>query len=548
VAHWTIALRPQFLGFFVLPVEQAFAFYWNFKWYVLLAGSFLFLNLIASGRSLIALCAACFIFFSGFVQWWFSSPTMMPEMVGTFFLALWAGAMIFRARSPLAIAGSGLLLVLSLGQFVLCCYPRFQIPLLYLGVITAIAAAWQARRTILSARGAILLVALVTSCVVVWAWLAEVRPLLHEIGSLVYPGRVFSTGGTMPWLWHAAAFLEFGMTEHHFPKSLGNSCEASGFLFILPVLIAIAMYEALRRRFDLLLIAPLACVAMLVWFMSAGIPEWFARATGLWAVSSTRANLAVGVGSAIVLARWLARKTTIVSTPQTRLAQLMLFVGIAAAFYVVLHPANAKIGDFVSVSSVVAASLFFALLYVSIWLRAVVPTSVLLLVPLVYAHGLTNPVSRGLPGFSESELLQTVQRAREPDPAGRWLVLGRSARSKLIPQLAKATGAEIIGGVRINPDREMIQVLDPDRKYAEVYSRYAEIMFTPSRNPDPVFELTSLATYTVHLPVNGDWIQRLGVRYILAVDLPPEETSIRGFEDIASYRGSRVLRADVFPR
>lgn len=349
----------------------------------------------------------------------------------------------------------------------------------------------------------------------------------------------------MPWLWHAAAFLEFDMTEHHFPKFMGNSSEASGFLFILPVLIAVAIHEALQRRFDLLLIAPLACVTLLVCFMSAGVPEWFARATALWAVSSTRANLAVGIGSAVVLVRWLARRTPDAAPPRLPVARSLLFVAIAALLFAVLNPANAKIGDFVSFTSVLAASLFFALLFIFIWVRAVVPTCVLLLVPLLYAHGLTNPISRGLPGFSESELLQTVQSAREPDPAGRWLVLGRSARSKLIPQMVKATGAEIIGGVRINPDREMIQVLDPAGKYAEVYSRYAEIMFTPSKNLKPVFELTSLATYTVHLPVGGDWIHRLGVRYILAVDLPAEETAIAGFDEIASYRGSRILRAQV---
>ncbi|PYK98571.1 MAG: hypothetical protein DME32_13995, partial [Verrucomicrobia bacterium] len=47
--HWTMLFRPQMWGFFMTDVEHAFAFYWNFKWFGLLLGAFLFLQAIARG-------------------------------------------------------------------------------------------------------------------------------------------------------------------------------------------------------------------------------------------------------------------------------------------------------------------------------------------------------------------------------------------------------------------------------------------------------------------------------------------------------------------
>jgi hypothetical protein len=42
VRHWTMLFRPQMWGFFVFDLERAFAFNWNFKWFGILLGGFLF--------------------------------------------------------------------------------------------------------------------------------------------------------------------------------------------------------------------------------------------------------------------------------------------------------------------------------------------------------------------------------------------------------------------------------------------------------------------------------------------------------------------------
>src|SRR5205814_4393220 len=58
VQHWSMLFRPQMWGFFIADVETAFAFYWNYKWFSLLLGAFLFLQAIARGNSFVALFGA----------------------------------------------------------------------------------------------------------------------------------------------------------------------------------------------------------------------------------------------------------------------------------------------------------------------------------------------------------------------------------------------------------------------------------------------------------------------------------------------------------
>ncbi|MDQ6624458.1 MAG: hypothetical protein M3Y86_13370 [Verrucomicrobiota bacterium] len=543
VRHWSILLRPQFLGFFILPLAQAFAFYWNFKWFALLLGAFLFLNLITRGRSLLALGGASFIFFSAFIQWWFSSPTLMPEMVGAFFFALWSGAIIFRARSPWMVAGAAVVLLFAIEQFVLCCYPRFQIPFAYFALVLAAVGGWPMRKNLPRARVAILLGTLVTAAVLIALWYGDIAPLLRRISGFAYPGQLVSTGGVFHWAWQNAALLEFNLAEQHFPEVLSNSCEAAGFIFLLPILVAVAVREVWQKRVDPLLIG---CVLFLLgafFFMTFGIPLWLARVSGWWAVSSGRVALVLGVGSAIALCRYFAHEQP-PSSPSSRRSQLLLFTGFVAILCALLFQTNRAIDHFVTASTVLATSVFFALVYLLIWQRRALPAFLLLVLPLAYTNGLTNPIGCGLPGFTHSPLFETIRRAHEADPSARWLVLGPSPRSRLLAHFAKASGADVFGGTRCTPDEQMNRALDPEGKFREIASRYAQIWIVPSNEPAPRYELTSIASYTVHLPLQGDYIRRLGARYILAVDMPPAAGVLSDFTEVAAQSGCRILHRE----
>ena len=74
VRHYTAFFRPHLWGFFVFDFERGFSFFWCFKILALLLASAWFLRQLGVRHRAVLLFGTLWIFFSGFIQWWFSSP------------------------------------------------------------------------------------------------------------------------------------------------------------------------------------------------------------------------------------------------------------------------------------------------------------------------------------------------------------------------------------------------------------------------------------------------------------------------------------------
>jgi hypothetical protein len=550
VQHWSMLFRPQMWGFFIADVETAFAFYWNYKWFSLLLGAFLLLYVAAHRNPGVGLFGALFLFFSPFIQWWFSTPTAMPEMIGAFFLALWSLIVIRSAKSQLAILGGGILLVASIAQFVFCAYPRFQVPLIYFGGLLAAAALVSKRRNILGPslvyfRVVVLVIAGAAAVAILLAWYHEVAGAIQRVRALAYPGQVFSLGGGLPWQRLFMPFLEFAMTDQHYPASEMNVCEPAGFLFIAPLIAVVFGDDLLKRRFDPILAASLALTLVSVWFMLFGFPARLAGWTGFSLVYPERLVLAVSIASIVALCRYLGR-TNERGRNQPIVLQLAAFVALVLILLAIFRSTNRQLGHFVDYSGVVACAFFFALVFAALWYRQVVMACVLVLVPSLCSSAPANPIGRGLPGFTRSNVFHWLAGVAHEQPEAKWLVVGHvSSRTGFIPQFVKATGASVLGGYRCEPDEEMVRALDPTGKYSSVYRRYAAVLFLPSAEPEPSFELVFVNRYNVLLPLRPDILDRLGVRLVLEVELPENEGAISGYRPIGEREGLRLLQRNT---
>jgi len=88
VAYYTTFFRPQLWGFFVFDFEHRFSFYWCTKVFGLLLAVAWALRQIGVRSYLLAIFGAIWVLFSSYVQWWFSSPGMLPEMITTWAICL----------------------------------------------------------------------------------------------------------------------------------------------------------------------------------------------------------------------------------------------------------------------------------------------------------------------------------------------------------------------------------------------------------------------------------------------------------------------------
>lgn len=536
--HWTVLFRPQMWGFLCLPNEYSFALYWNFKWYALLLGAFLFLEVITGGRVLLSLAGAVFLLAAPYIQWWFSTPTCMPEMLAMLFFSLWSIAVVFRTASKWKAVAAAIILLFALLQFVLCCYPRFQIPLGYVALLLLVSgAAGKPAREFRLLRfacfGGTLLIALALLSI----WYGEVAGLIHRIAQLKYPGQMLSTGGDFPWLQLFAPFLEYSMTEQNYPRVAMNVCEAAGFLFIAPLLLALFARDAIQRRVDRLFAGCVIGAVLLLIFMLAGIPVWLARASGWSQVYGARALLPLGIVSTVGLFRYLSRDVQ----EARRARDLSLFCVLGVALVLLLQHVNVLLQRFTDLPGVCAAAVFFALVTMSIWSHRVTATCTLLVIPLLVVTGLTNPINKGLRGLTRSSLRGKFAELQHANPAAKWLVLSRSGRGPMISHLIESTGAPVLGSARITPDDEMLRVLDPTAASKEITERYANISFVPSADTAPRFELTFINSYTIHLPLRPELFDALQVSYIVEVDLPDTGAQIAGFTALATWQGCRVF-------
>ncbi len=546
--HWTMTFRPQMWAFFILGRERAFAFNWNFKWFGMLLGAFLFLRIIARGDNFLALAGAAILLFSGYAQWFFSTPTCMPEMVAMFFFGLWAVHLLAHAKSRWRIIAAGVVLLFAIEQFVFCCYPRFQIPLLYLALVLAVSGAIHLRRRSQMQsennffRISISIAVLITAALLLGIWSRQVWPTIREIESQVYPGQTTSSGGSFAWYFFLAPFLEFSMTENHFPQSFANVCAASGFVFLTPFLIAAFVREIWQRRLDAILLATISFLVVTIFFMLHGVPLWLARATGWSYVTSDRAVLAVGVASIIGLVRSLGLSSE--KPSNTRTSLLIIALGIGIASFGILKSTNIRLDDFAKFGEPTAAAIFFATVFTLLWRRIRIASCALLLLPCLYSYGLVNPINRGVPGITKSEMFRWFSKIERSDPDALWIVTGRlTERTCFLAQLVKATGAKTLGGTRSMPDHEMLKVLDPENRYASVHNRYARICFQTSAEPTPVFELYAPDYYLVRLPFQGELFKHLGVKYVLVVDEDERDLILPGFERIGNQAGCLLFRS-----
>lgn len=441
--------------------------------------------------------------------------------------------------------GAGLVLLISIEQFVFCSYPRFQIPLAYLALALLLGGCCRsrnndARRPFGYFRAGCLIATVAIAATLLVQWYREISPTIREVESLIYPGQQISSGAEFSWIRLFAPFLEFSMTQYHFPLPLGNVCEAGGFLFLAPLLAGVVIRDVWRGRRDAVLLAVVLFLAFAIWFMLLGVPMWLAHVTGWSRVISIRVILGVGVASIVGLVRYLGLPA---EESEDKKAWLLFgALGLALILFGSLYLANSRMGDFARLTEVTAAAMFFATVSCLLWRRRRLASCLLLLLPLLWASPLVNPIERGLPGFTRSEIFRWLSEIHQSDPSGRWIVVGDlTNRSCCMAQFVKATGADILGGTRCMPDREMLRVLDPENRYATVHNRYARVCFLPSSDANPEFKFVFADDYQVRLPVRTEIFESLGVKYVLLVD-PTEVPALPRFEQVATRKGLVLLR------
>lgn len=528
VAYYTTLFRPQLWGFFVLDFERGFSFYWCCKVFDLLLAAGWFLWQLGLRHRGLVLFGTVWIFFSSYVQWWFSTPAMLPEMVTTWAICTGCAIQFFKHGNALRLLAVLAVFLFFGVNFVLCLYPPFQIPLLYLS-FTLVAGVWIERRRTQAPwcawRGTLLIGAgLAAIVLVLLPFWVDVRSTLDLLNGTVYPGGRRSSGGDLSLLKLLSGTIGFFESERAVPSVYENICEASNFYPLwLPAAIGV-LVARWRNRSPVtpLVAALLLLLAGLSLYCLVPVPKWILRMTLLTFTTERRTLLVIGLANILFCCLFLQRYTSRIFTRRGALAIGLVFCfAIAALLYGVKLRDPASRSDTFQAAAVtwngpLGATLpllvNIAILTLFFWeeMRRWLPTAFGAL--LVFSNGGINPVMRGLSPLLDSDAFRTIEKIRATDPRGKWIVY----EDLILVQLVKATGAKVLNGIKILPDLSFLRRLDPKGDYDSIYNRYANILCElPQRPGESNFALVFPNLYIMFLPPELAILEADGYRYVL---------------------------------
>ncbi len=522
---FTVVLRPQYWAFFVLPFGAAFAIYWQIKGLVLLTGVFSLLLLLTRGRTGLAALGALWLFFSAHTQWCYSWPSMLPEMVGCFgwTVCLTLYLSVGRNRYLLAVAAVGG--VVAAMNFFLCFYPPHQVPFVLFGAVIVPVWMWQhraliLRRDLVGRHGLALAACWGGVALAIAGFSYEVRDAIVTAVHTVYPGQRISSGGGISLERLFSNWMDFWKSDKHYSIVDGNICEGSGFLWLLPfTLLGRGRRLGGRTALEGLLVG--------CWIVAAGLVAWMhfpiPASVGHWLlldhVPAHRCLPALGAVNIVGVILYLsARQGEELLAPLSRgWGRWTEIVAIFLGTLVLLTMTNDVCQGFFQSSEIALSAGYITLL--AACLLAVRPGLLAgaLLVPLVLANGLVNPVDRGTQVITRSALFRAIQgepRLRD----GRWLVY---TRSFVTVGFVVATGADVFNSFKVLPNLRDMAVFDPEGRFLNSYNQSGFTTAVPLPEGQPsTFEVLSLGQVRWSVSPLDPALRQVGVRFLIFDEEP----------------------------
>jgi hypothetical protein len=517
--------RPYTWGFFVSP-DFGMGWCWGLYVFGFIAAFHLLFTLIADGRSGLALVASVALLFSPFFQFWGLTAAFVSATAA--FCVAAAHRLLF-GGGPIPRWLYGVLLGWSAGAFGLWLYPPYQITIGWFALFTlagltlrSLKRGERIRRDASLAAGA--LAALLVAGFAALRFLQIASEEIALTGATLYPGQRLASGGATPF-WRIFSDNVFPHIFLPASPSVGeNICESASFTLFFPVLLFALLHPSNRRalRADPLFATVLAFLALLLAWNVLGLPEGIAQASLLSRVPEKRTPLGFGAADMVLILGLLCSRETSALALRSRVRWGLLFAAIFAAQLALLlwiarrDPQLLAQGPLLQVATLMGGELVIAFLLLKKRAAALVAFAALNLLSTAWF----NPVVQGGSRYVFDNPVSS--RIRELDAAhgggSSWLVFNDLALGQLPPML----GARSLSAMQYYPQAEFWSRLDPERRQADAYNRYAHVVFQAMTRPAPL-RITAPQLDVVGVAVHPDDPKLLALPfdYVIYSGTPP---------------------------
>jgi hypothetical protein len=541
LADWSLVFKPQLWAFFVLPPAIAYSLYWALMMCGFLAGyQLLFRELGAD--SWLAATVAVMLFFSGFVQFWWT--TYSPLLAGLPWILLviprpmpaWKKALWVAWACPalvLAHVYPTLLMTLAWGSlFLLAAFggrdtvertadrlkPVTQERHRLKSVVRALAgfsaggreqaktAAAQPGRpqktmgcpTIVQNQILPVAAGVLAAAVVVYSYYAELIPIMRNT---VYPGHRVSPAGETPALVALSQLFPFLTIRLHDYQNLTgmNICEIGAVGTFLPLLtLCVTRYRALRecaaaKRALAILLSGFAAVTI---YELAPLPAWVGRVL-LWNTGITNRWLFTS-GLMLLLASLVIWRHRLISPHPMRFTLFVLIGPLASIMLkpegLFEHPDEMVLYGLISVAGLAAW-------YLPTPARTPVVVIAMALTN-VYAFGRFNPLQSAKPIFGppDSKVMRLLREEATATPGGILI------EPRMPYATANGLGFRSVSHTLMGPEMAVFRRYFPamdERKFNFIFNRFATISLTARPMPAAAGDLVIEVPMEAFVPVRN---------------------------------------------
>lgn len=494
-----IAYQPWKLIFTILPLENAFSFYF----YFVPVFAFLFcmeLYYILSKNKLVAFTGATLTIFSSYFLWWGFPNYLLSGTATLVFFYKFINE--YNIKKQIVF---GLLMALSFSVFVCNLYPAWQVPVGYVYLVIGI---WMIKENFVQIKSQskvqwfIFFGAIGICILLVLSYFISTKEYIQIINQTVYPGKRVEYGSN-----EIGKLLCYAQSLFFPIKDMYNNSESGVFFCLFPLSTLLSLYYSIKsKKKDLLSIILLIVEIPMIIYTTIGLPPIVAKLLLFTHSTSVRMIDILGFVQVILIVRLLSFYKDE--------KHIKPVVGCVIAFVFACESVlmcKFSFPDYLNKYQMIL--LFILIFYLSFYLmtnykdKGFKKFAVLISVVSICSGICVRPISIGLSSVYAKPAAQEIQKIVLTDPKSKWLTIGGIET----PSFTVMCGAPTINFVNTYPNLKLWHTLDPEKKYEKIYNRYEHVQVLLTHE-ESSFELIQSDYITLNLSYKD--IKKAKVKYV----------------------------------
>lgn len=518
VANITILGKPQNLGFLLLGRDYGFSWYFAMKMILLVLFSIEIAMILSKKNSFISIIGGLWIAFSPGIMWWFSSTSDIYlhafAIITIFYYYIRNADWKIWKKIFLGVAMAS-----SLAGFTFCYYPPLQIPIALVMFAFIAVEFIQNRKNLKKTDYVIMSVSLFAGLALIGYYYITSKDAINAMLNTAYPGKRDTPGGGLSIAYLINYFTNiFTTITSNKIASISNQSEISSFIYPLIALVtSIVIYfktdfkNKLKDKDNFLMIGLLLVYVILFVWCFIGFGTFLSRITLFNMCPPSRVYLILGLVG-VMLGICIVSKMGEASKSINKFA--VIFSIIICFLAIVLIKWYNYVIYLDSTKQIVLIPIIFFINYLFISKNK--KAFLFLLFILTFISGMiVNPIERGTDAIYNTKTSAKIQQICDENKDSLWI-----GNTNINAQYLIANGAKTLNGVNYYPNMNWINKIDPDKKFENIYNRYAHI--SVDLGDETNFTLISADSYKVQMTYDN--LKEIGINYILSSEIYNDET------------------------